>query len=133
MSAKSPLRRKHFDNRKLQRIDNCVPLNGIISPKRRLDVLASGRLLNSSAKWSPTAEEAIDPLTWAAVKKRVVSKDHQTGGSESSGAEFLGKRDILAETEHLLRILAIARIFQLDGISQLSPVRREYRNIDLSL
>ncbi|PYV37410.1 MAG: hypothetical protein DMG06_28140 [Acidobacteria bacterium] len=67
--------------------------------------------------------DTIGPVC-SAVKARIVRDEYKKTPSKAVAAQLLYKSNILACFEHLLRILPVPGILQLNGVLH-GPVRRE--------
>src|SRR5258707_3858506 len=105
-----------------QRARNRLPADGIASTHKHVGVFAATGILDSTMKRVSTTEIAVDAFGRASVKQLVVSKDRQPSGREPGGGQFLSKCNVFAEAKHLLRVLAVARVFQLDGVLEFTPI-----------
>src|SRR6266850_3151400 len=104
-----------------------------MSLDRHLIVFLPCRLLDSAMDWLCTAKKPVNSFRWTAVEQVVVCKGDERGTSETRSDQLFGERNIFAETEHLLGVLPIARVLQLDGKREPLVGRRKGRDINLSL
>jgi hypothetical protein len=100
---------------------------------QRLSVLASCRFLDPTVQGPSVTEKTIDPLIPSAVEKMVVRENHQPCSTKSRDAQLFGKCYGFAETEHLLRILTVARILEFDGVREIIHVLQKNGDIDFPL